>query len=68
MDGNHDKSWPGKTAASRKKVDADEFLRLLLSRRQLNRGIDSIRSVVDRVTGEAFWVSQFELSKMGKSE
>jgi hypothetical protein len=61
-----DSSWGGEMHLQCEEVSAVEFSALLLSRRQLDRGLVRHNCVlIDRVTGEAFSVSDSEILGLG---
>jgi hypothetical protein len=61
-----DSSWRGEMHLQFEEVSAVEFSELLLSRRHLDRGLVRHNCVlIDRVTGEAFSVSDSEILGLG---
>lgn len=61
-----DSEWCGELPQQAQKVGAVEFLALMLSRRQIDRGLKShTRVLIDRITGEVFSTSDFETHRLG---
>lgn len=61
-----DSEWHGELQQQAQKVGAVEFLALMLSRRQLDRGLRRHTCVlIDRNTGEVFSASDFETHRLG---